>query len=62
MTKSKGGRGLRSENKYERFTATLSPDLLELLDGYAAARGLSRSEMLAKIIARYSKMWPLKAK
>lgn len=50
--KHKGGRGKTAENKYERFTATLPPDLLARLDEYAAARSLPRSEALAQLIDR----------
>lgn len=48
--KSRGGRGHRSEKKYERFTVTLPPDLKTQLDAWATAAGLSRSEMLAQVI------------
>lgn len=46
MTKSVGGRGHKAENKYERLTVTMPPELLERLDALAARRGISRSEAL----------------
>lgn len=50
--KHKGGRGKTATNKYERFTATMAPDLLARLDEYAAARSLPRSEALAQLVDR----------
>lgn len=50
VKKHLGGRGHRAEKKYERFTVTLPPDLKTQLDAWAAAAGLSRSEMLAQVI------------
>lgn len=49
-TKNKGGRGVRAENKYERLTVTLPPELKNKLDALATVSGLNRSEMLAKVI------------
>lgn len=62
MTKSVGGRGHKAEKKYERFTASVSPEVLELLDQHAAAQNLNRSEMLSKMVERYAKMWPIRTK
>jgi len=50
MVKHRGGRGNRTENKYERFTVTLPPALKTQLDTWATAARLSRSEMLAQVI------------
>lgn len=50
--KHKGGRGKLATNKYERFTATMPPDLLVRLDEYAGARSLSRSEALALLVEK----------
>jgi len=62
MTKSVGGRGHKAENKYERFTASVPPHVLALLDEHAAHKNLSRSEMLSAMIERHSKMWPIREK
>lgn len=62
MTKHVGGRGLKAENKYERFTASVPPDVLKVLDSYASAWGINRSEALTKVVERHVKMWPLKKK
>lgn len=58
--KSRGGRGHKAENRYERFTASVPPHVLALLDGYAAAHNLNRSEALVMMLERHAKMWPLK--
>lgn len=49
LVKSRGGRGHKSENKYERLTVTMPPDLLARLDEFALARDLSRSEALTQL-------------
>jgi len=58
--KARGGRGKKVEKKYDRFTATLAPDLMQLLDSHAQARNLNRSEMLGKMVEHYGKARPLK--
>lgn len=60
--KARGGRGLKSENKYERFTVTVPPAVLELLDQYAETRQVSRSEAFVMIVERHEKMWPQRNK
>lgn len=62
MTKATGGRGKKAENPYERFTASVPPHVLALLDSYAARAGKNRSEMLAAMIERHAKMWPQREK
>jgi predicted transcriptional regulator len=62
VEKHKGGRGKKSDNKYDRFTATLSPENMQLLDTHAQARGISRSEMLARMVEHYGKARPVKLK
>jgi metal-responsive CopG/Arc/MetJ family transcriptional regulator len=56
-----GGRGYTTDKKYARFSATLHPDLLDLLDTHAQARGISRSEMLGRMVEHYAKSRPIKA-
>jgi hypothetical protein len=58
--KHKGGRGKKADNKYDRFTATLSPDNMQLLDAHAQARKISRSEMLGRMVEHYGKARPIK--
>lgn len=59
--KSKGGRGHKAEeNKYERFTASVHPDVLAVLDLYAERKSVSRSEALSLIVIRHQKVWPIK--
>lgn len=58
MNKAKGGRGMKAENKYERFTASVPPHVLRALDAYAARKNLNRSEALSAIVERHEKMWP----
>lgn len=53
MNKAKGGRGQRAENKYERFTVTLPPELKVYLDSLATAQGSGRSETLAKLLEEH---------
>jgi hypothetical protein len=60
--KSRGGRGHKAENPYERFTASVPPHVLALLDEYAADKGLNRSEMLSAMVERHTKMWPRRKK
>ncbi len=55
-----GGRGNKAEIRYARFSATLHPDLLNLLDAHAEARGISRSQMLAVMVEHYAKARPVK--
>lgn len=62
LGKSRGGRGHKAENKYERFTVSVPPHVLALLDEYAGARGVNRSEALVMMVERHAKMWPLKRK
>lgn len=58
-----GGRGLKAgTNKYERFTASVPPHVMEALDRYAAAKGMNRSEALTEMVTRHEKMWPIKVK
>jgi len=61
-TKAKGGRGHKAENPYERFTASVPPHVLALLDDFAAVKGLNRSEALTKMVERHAKMWPIRTK
>jgi metal-responsive CopG/Arc/MetJ family transcriptional regulator len=58
VTKAKGGRGMKAENKYERFTASVPPHVLRVLDAYAARMNLNRSEALTAMVERHEKMWP----
>jgi predicted transcriptional regulator len=51
--RNKGGRGLKAEKPYERFTVTLPPDLKERLDTLAQSRELSRSETLAAVLEEH---------
>lgn len=62
VEKHKGGRGKKSDNKYDRFTATLSPENMQLLDAHAQARSISRSEMLGRMVEHYNKARPIKLK
>ena len=52
--KAKGGRGRRAENPYDRFTVTLPSEQKTALDALAKAAGISRSEMLSKILDSYN--------
>lgn len=60
MTKAKGGRGLRAENKRVVTSFTLPPPTLELLRQYAVQNKLSASDMVVSIVNYYSKFRPLK--
>jgi hypothetical protein len=51
--KNKGGRGHKSDKRYERFTVTLPPDLKEQLDTLAASWELTRSGLLSLIMNQY---------
>lgn len=51
--KNKGGRGHKSDKRYERFTVTLPPDLKEQLDTLAASWELTRSGLLSLILNQY---------
>lgn len=53
MDKARGGRGRRAENKYERFTVTLPPELKEYLDTLSQQRGVSRSEAVALVLTEH---------
>jgi hypothetical protein len=48
--KHKGGRGLKAETPYERLSFTMPPHLKAYLDAQAEGAGVSRSEMLARIL------------
>ena len=48
--KHKGGRGLKAETPYERLSFTMPPHLKAYLDAQAEGSGVSRSEMLARIL------------
>lgn len=48
--KHKGGRGLKAETPYERLSFTMPPHLKAYLDAQAEGAGISRSEMLARIL------------
>lgn len=48
--KSKGGRGQKAENPYERLSITLPPELKLYLDAQAEAHHLNRSEMVARLL------------
>lgn len=60
--KHKGGRGHKAENPYERFTASVPPEVLAILDTYAQTKNCNRSEALTMIVRRHEKMWPTRAK
>lgn len=60
--KHKGGRGLKADNPYERFTASVPPHVLAALDTYAQVKGCNRSEALAAMVERHEKMWPTRKK
>lgn len=49
MTKHRGGRGRRSENKHQTVTISLPPELKAALDA-ATTPTLSRSEVVARLI------------
>lgn len=51
--KSKGGRGQKAENPYERLSLTLPPHLKAYLDAQAEAHHLNRSEMVALILEEH---------
>lgn len=51
--KSKGGRGQKAENPYERLSLTLPPHLKVYLDAQAEAHHLNRSEMVALILEEH---------
>lgn len=55
-----GGRGYKSDKKYTQFSGTLHPDILAVLDTHAKARGISRSEMIARMVEHYAKARPIK--
>lgn len=56
-----GGRGLKAgQNKYERFSATVPPEVMQVLTRYAEAKNLSRSEAMSEMILRHERMWPTK--
>lgn len=59
--KHKGGRGHKAqENKYARFTASVPPEVLAVLDLYAERKGVNRSEALTLMVQRHQKVWPVK--
>lgn len=62
MEKAKGGRGHKAENKYVKVSVSLPPQVVALLDQHAGAAERTRSEMVAGMIERYSRMWPIREK
>lgn len=51
--KHAGGRGRRTEKKYDRLSVTMHPDLREALDALAKAQNLNRSEALEHILEAF---------
>lgn len=59
--KHQGGRGIKAgENKYERFSVSVPPDVFEALNRYAEQKGVNRSEALTLMVQRHEKVWPTK--
>lgn len=59
MTKAKGGRGIRAPNKYKLVAVTMPPELAVKLDQFAAAYGVSRSEMMRHALLVFMDREPL---
>ncbi len=59
MTKAKGGRGVRAPNKYKIVAVSMPPELSVKLDQFAAAYGVSRSEMLRHALQVFIEREPL---
>ncbi len=51
--KAKGGRGQRSDNKFERISLTIEPALKARLDSKMEELGIPRSELIVKAIEQY---------
>jgi len=60
MTKEVGGRGKRSENKYQTTSISLHPATMKTLRDYAAHNKLSVSEMVSSMVHHYSRFRPLR--
>lgn len=61
MTKNRGGRGRKAESKYETVTISLPPELKKALDAAVSAE-ISRSEVVAQLIAAHLVQSPQKKK